>query len=547
MLLLTAVALPLSSASGQTPANAGVLLSEFHYGPAGSGAQVPTFIEIMNISQAQPVNISGWRIGVTNGFANAISLGFPNGTFLPPMGLAILARAPLPSPPPPNVPVAIDPSFFSNISILQPGVQQVLCLVTGSTPTANLVDSVTFNGGGLLSVCGGLIGTSFRGPPLGNNFGQVNRVLYVDSNTSYDFDPGAAGSPPSAPTPGLLNADLDHINGFIFGASPTAAVGGEPIPPSNIPTPLIGLAGMPAFVGGINPGVAVGNLGLSIRCTAVDTPNHPRFQRITDPDFDPVIFNPATPTISANVNISGQVFAQDALLGGMSLPGGQTFTMVKPPDGPGGQPGVLQIPMAPMTEARRIITQGQVNPGRPRIQRILTDFSSTDSGASGTGDLSKVQIDVLPGSTGGGDIWCDVIVYDENGFAYRAKVRNWPNQPAGCTTPLLGMGSPSVGRLDLIALCYTPQPTNRELFILPTLNPAPGPFFGITPDAVTLGFLLAPLVTHPAHVQTTVDGIYAYTLTSPGLSGILFTAVAVEFDPSAGFVSPSPVASITVL
>ena len=131
------------------------------------------------------------------------------------------------------------------------------------------------------------------------------------------------------------------------------------------------------------------------------------------------------------------------------------------------------------------------------------------------------------------------------------SVRNWPSNPTNCTTPTLGLGSNSTGNLDILALCFTPQPTTRELYVLPTTTlsspTGSGSFFAITPGALTYSFPTLPLGAAPAPVQPTAAGLYYFSITAPPLSGLALDAVAVEIQPGGGFTQFSNAATVTIL
>jgi hypothetical protein len=393
-----------------------------------------------------------------------------------------------------------------------------------------------------------------------NPLGHINRVLFVDSDTFYDFDGGVPGPPATPPgripTPGQagMAQGMEHVNGLLFGPGPQGIV--LTTLPNPVPFPGVAALGTPFFVSGINPTGVSATINITAPVGAVSVPHHPRFPFITDPLFDRVL-SQGQMVCQASIQGVDPLFGQLPGTPGSGMPS-MSWNVTVPPPATGGSPGVLTINMGMMDQQDvRFAISGPTalnTSGRPRIERIFSDLL-TDSGATLSGNGSGVQIDMIPGSTGGGDIWCDVIIYDENGFSYRAKVRNWPNQPTNCSgdpaNQRVGLGSNAPNNIDIIALCFTKAPTARTLYILPTqtiANPTgSGNFMGIIPDGTTFAALLMPTGSHPFHVQTTVDGLYFYSLTVPGLSGLMFDVVAAEYDPASGFVGTFPTATITIM
>ncbi len=537
-----------AAAQPPQPENQGIVFSEFHHVSTPGVGSLPTYIELLNLSITRAETVSGGIISVQRPGQSPVQITIPPGVVIPPGGTLVLSGGVITNPSGTGQ-ILNATALFADPQILAQGASVRLCLQIPTVPPSfDQVDlNVTMAQLAQLQSCNQ---ATWRGPSLNNPFARVNRVLYVDSDTFYDWDPGAVGSPPSVPTPAGVNVDLDHVNGFLFRNPATGQ--GIPIPGMTNPinAPMSGLP--PQIISGAQP--TTGSITIAAgRCRGVSVPNHPRFPNgIFDPLFDPVIFD-STMLVGGTVAIQGAVLGQDPFFGQMTIPA-LTWNLTVPPSSlTGPTPGVLNIDMAVMTGGpggQEFFPNSTVgNLGRPRFSKIMTDNNPNDSGASGTGDLSVSQIDVLPNSTGGGDIWCEVIAYNEAGYSIIAKVRNWPANPNSCSTPNLGMGSNAVGNLDLIALCF---PANSEIFILPTLNVATptgsGALLGINPDPVTLGFLAAPLGVDPAHVTTTADGLYFYGLTDPGLSGLSLDAIAIEYQTGTGFVLPAtPANTITVL
>jgi hypothetical protein len=537
---------------GTTLANSGLVISEIHHASSSPGTPFPTYVEILNLSLQQQEILQGAFLVSQRPGGTVSPASLPLGVVIPPGGVVVIAQAPIPNPTGPGQ-VLVVPLAFQDPLLFAPGTGARVCFGNPGPPASfDQVDfGLTPSQQAALTSC---TLPQWRGPALPNPYGHANRVLYVDSDTFYDFDagdPAGPGQPPSSPTPGSLNPDLDHVNGFLF-RGPGPAQTGIPLPGLANPLTAPSAASPPQIVSGSTP--VVGSIAVSnAPCRGVSVPNHPRFPNgIFDPLFDPVIFNPAAPN-NAMLAMTGQVFGSDPLFSQMNLPGLSWDLTVPPGPLTGPSPGVLTIDMIAMTEVPglTVITAatGPSLAGRPRIQRVLTDHSSVDSGAQGSGSLSKVQLDALPGSTGGGDVWCEVIYYDDAGYAYAGKVRNWPSGGSGCTTPLLAMGSNAPGNIDLIAFCFPPS---AEIFILPsqqiTSPTGSGPMLGLLPDNLTLSFLASPLGADPAHVLCTPDGLYFFGVTSPVLSGLSFDALAIEYSPSSGFVLPaSPVSTVSVL
>jgi hypothetical protein len=283
------------------------------------------------------------------------------------------------------------------------------------------------------------------------------------------------------------------------------------------------------------------------------------FRRVSNPIFDQVL---STGVLSVTTVLSGEgaLLAHNTSFppGTNPVAPGMLWTL-RVPDPFNMNDGILNINMGTLEQVGLGVQTYNPTPASTpnganlRLTRTLSDLT-TDGTASGTGVLSSVQLDLLPPSEPPGDTWCDVIVYDLNGFSYRAKARNWPPEVNQCGAPFLALGSNAIGNLDVIAMCFDPSAPN-ELFILPTLTIAgttgSGPFFGLLPDLNTFAFLGAPLGVHPAHVTVNSDGVYFWSLTLAGMSGISFDVAAVEYDPTPGqgfgTWSTAQVATITVL
>lgn len=584
--ILLALGLAAAAAPAQPIFNTGIVFSEFHHtlSPLVNPQLPPaiSYIELLNRNVdpiASPFQIGGAVLRCERvGLAVAATFPIPSGVVIPSTGRLVISSAQIPGIPVfvPGVPQirqqVIAPTFFNNgiaqnAEPLRPNVPQRLYLLSiPSNPGAiSTPDRVDFNAP-LPNTA--IPNTVFIGQPqlpfVPNTFGQVNRVLYVDSDTHFDWDGGQGGSAPVGPTPGYVEPQagaspqsqgIGHVNGFIFGQGPSGALANvNPIPwppPSSTPLqPYFGVGG-----GHVSPASTVNLNFSSSPCSGISVPHHPWIQVITDPLFDRTL---SGGQLQCFAQVSGvdPLLGQDPVNPGFAIPS-MIWNLVVPPPATGTTPGILNINMVGMTQRdARFSTAGPNNTprgGRPRIERIFSDLTQ-DAGASASGGASGVQIDVVPLSTGGGDIWCDVIIYDENGFSYRAKVLNWPNTPTNCSSDpnnhRLGLGSNAIGNLDLIALCFTKQPTNRELYILPTFvvtSPTgSGAFMGITPDGTTLAALMTPMNTPPFHVATTVDGLYFFSITNAALAGLALDVVAAEFNPGAGFVPIFPTATINI-
>lgn len=535
---------------GQVAGNTGVRFSEF--GVATPGAGQIRYIELANISLLQAANVTGATVTVIGPSGLAASFTLPLTPILAAAGatpLGTFDHTTVIVSEPPGLPPGVLPATavaqhitstpFVDPAALMPNMPTEVC-VSFVSPGAGPPDRVVLNG--FTSLGGAGCGGAWK-PGLGfvqNPSGRVNRCLYVDSDSALDWEWTTM-----MPTPGFLDPSIiQHIDGFFVGGTASgAALGG--IPPVNGPVSNV-FPG--AFTGAINVAAAP-VIAVKLRFPHPVTGN----MRINDPRFDAVITDPANPA-TGRVTAGGAFTASDPFLGNLLFTSPTTWSLTAFPGGPA--PGILDIPMGntpgpPNSTFAVGVQPNSVLSGNPRIERILTD-GQTDSTATASGNVSGVQLDVLPGSTGGGDVWCEVIIYDENGFSYQAKVKNWPANPLNCTVPNLGLGSNAPGNLDIVALCFSPQ---SELYILPSANRAnptgSGGFMGINFDPLTLFSLGTPPNTDPVHVTTTVDGLYFFSVTDPGLSGLAFDMVASEYvpgtGPGTGFTTPSPpVASVVI-
>lgn len=519
----------------------GVVISEVYsegYQPTSS---LGAYIELWNRDVLNPVAIGGSRLQFTTATGLTRNFVFPSSAQLAPGGTAILAASPISGGGTPNVEQFVDAQFFTG-SILAPNARFSICFfqVDGAGATIR-VDGVPFNS--VLSCTQ----ATWQGPPVPFTDGYAQRVLRVDSDTLADWyevtQPPQQPVPPvtqaSRPSPGRQNPELAPINGFLLGENGQDGI--------VLPTPTLGPTGATGtnvnIISGTRPAPITTSVTVAtgeVRAVLIPTHPDPQFREIRDPRFDPVL---SQGRLVANGTISGN----DALLA-QAIGGPLGWEIIVPPRTPGANPGVLKIDMGSLQQVQRTFEIGAATPTgrRFRVERVLSDLL-TDDTASGSGETSEVQAEVLPDPMGPGDVWCELIVYDPSGFKYVAKVKNWPSNPLNCATPNFGMSSPSAGRLDLIALCFNAA---AELYILPSLTTTgavgSGPFLGIALDAFTLAFLAAPLGADPAHVVTSEDGLYYFSTTAlpPGTT---VDALAAEYLPGVGFVTVSPVRRVTVM
>lgn len=524
-------------AQGGPAGQSRALISEIHHpgsSPQGPGDGPPAvgarYVELMNPDPgATPPGLDLSGSTLTAVVPGAVStLTFPPGTFIPP---------PAPGTSQPGVLVVTEsslglanelvlPAFFAGVPQLgAPGTPARLCIRSPQGVSPVLWDEVLINGN-ISGPCSPPPGHPPFNPapaPVNGTLGHVNRALFTRSLTGYDYE-----TVTGMPTPGVVNPPsiLDHINGFQVGQPGSTGV---PLnPPTVTPAGVMGTADLTA---------------VPVRAVRVD--HHPEHGPIiNDPQYDPVLQAGAITIANAGYN------ANDPTLAGITFPTGLNWDLVV--STPAGT-GTLTIDMGPVTQAYAapgLVPAPTSNGSTLRVTRVLSDFQ-TDGTATASGNTTEAQNDVLPAATGGGDVWCEIIIYDTAGNAYKAKVRNWPPNPQNCAgtgTPTLGLGDPGGGALDVVAICYPPQ---AEIYILPTLAVSSptgsGPLLGINPDALTFTFLSLPLGTDPAHVNVDGDGIYLFQVPSGTLpTGFSVDAVSFEVVPGVGIGGVSNVATITL-
>ncbi|HYC76457.1 MAG TPA: hypothetical protein VEI02_02410 [Planctomycetota bacterium] len=569
-LLAVAVALagPLAA---QGPAGlAGVVISEAAHGPSitsPTGPAMPSYIELVNRKIANPVYpapvvLNGATITTTvNGASFTVTLPAQpptlhvGGNVQPPPApqppppttgypgpVLLIAEFPFPASAsiPANVQVVIAPALFTGpqAAFCAPGASTEVCLAMPGAPT---VASDALVVPPLLGVVGCAPPSAFvfgtaPGPGLfANGSGHVSRWTYVDSNTNIDFDDGFL------PSPGVVNPEMSHVDGFLFA---DAAPPGVPHPVPDLGAPLaFNTAGLPgtstySFVAGASP-----------RVSAVKFHNaSPPYDRlVTDPAFDRVLAGQASIGGAFTASTAAPFPGFPGYLDNLTLLG-NSLVITAPALSPGGNPGVLVMNMGPSTLVAAVAQEHPAEPGDYRIAKTFTD-GLTDSGSIGTGDLSDSQSDSLPGSTGGNNVWCEVIVYDAAGNSYKGKAKNWP--PSGCTGPRLAMGS-SAGTGDgtVIDYCFNPGATVFNLLSGTPAVGCGGPLLvGLCPDAWTTWLLtpLMPLGTPPFHITTDAAGVFGWTVPAPtllALVGLSFEGVGIEYN-GAGIVQISPVATVT--
>ena len=501
----------------QVPGHTGIVISEVHH-PAAGGTPVP-YIEILCRevnAPAQPITALTIQVSTPFGSTGLVSIPTsiihasqprPAGTGRTGGGLVITPQ-PLGLPPGPGG-VSTELVFpglpLAALQAGAPGVPTRVC-IGGLLASGPFFDEIVI-GAPVGPTC--FPGSGFNASIPVNATGHVNRVLATKSLTTYDYETVTLTG-----SPGLVNPNYGHVNGFEW-TSPQI-----PLSPASS-----------------------GPLGFApVALAAVLVPNHPEFgPSITDPIYDFTLLN-GQPTAAG-----GTIMGLDPFLTMASATPHNWALTATNPQTP-GTPGTLFVPMGSMTQQGADFTLSALNGGQPRIARFLSDLL-LDSTAVVAGNPSEVQVDVVPASTGGGDIWCVLILYDGGGNAYKAMVRNWPPNPTSCTAgPVLGASTDGLGSLDLVAICFNPA---QELFVLPSLNPSTpigsGPFFGINPDGISFAFLFSPLGAQPAHVTTNLEGIYFFQIGTPSVLAGLGTVdlVAIEYSPLFGFVQASNVRQIT--
>lgn len=523
------------------PRTTGVLFSEVHW--SGFSTQLPDYIEVYNLDPLNRVSLDGASLRWVDTAGLTRTFNFPTGGGVPARGVAVLASSPIPGAGQLGITQFVSTSFFAN-NALMPTRGLTLCFdapnLTGASAYADRLRLNT----GAPPPCPG---SPWNGPAAPFTQGFVERVISIDGDSDHAwFDVAVnqpAPPPPTtvtpAPSPGIVNPGLTRVGGFRFRVGVTE---GLPLALPRLGPASQGRVPIVSATTATTSAATFSTTTANVQVGAVLFPQHPDPTRrqIRDALFDGVLGQ------GSFLTTSGSFSGIDQVLGGIAG-GSMNWAVTVPPASPTGNPGVLRIDMGALTEvsARFSINPTALRPNL-RIERIVTD-NQTDATAQGSGELSPVQIDVLPDPGGpSGDVWCELVVYDpDTGFSYTAKVKNWPANPTACGTPNLGMGSPAPGQLDLVALCFNPM---AELYLLPTLVPsAPvgsGPFLGINPDLTTFSFLSQPLGIDPAHVLATTEGLYWYSI--EGLpSGLTLEAVALEVL-GGSIAQFSPVATVTV-
>jgi hypothetical protein len=557
--------------------NYGVKISELVHGPSQptvGGLPVPTYVELVNVQIAnpvvpQPMQLTGATLAISvNGSVGVFTFPAANAANVPSLlggnvqpvpaaqpavpptepPVCIVANGPLPTTMlPPGALVFVAPGLFAGprAAFASVGVATEVCLQVPAFPPGPapfllpqppVHDRMAIPPATAQLLCGATPSPFTQTNGWSNVNGRVSRWLYMDSNTDLDFD---AIFPIS---PGVVNPEMAHVDGFTFG--PPAPVG-TPHPNPLLGAPLV-FAGSATGTISAPPAVVTG-----VKFKSPVGASIPNDRLITAPVFDR--------TIGAAVTINGAFVSQGPSFGTLPgylsglAPAGITTTIVVPPTSTGGPPGVLTLPSGPSSLAFPPDAQPTpLNPTQFRIRRVFTD-GIPDSGTSGTGDTSAAMDDTIPGSTGGGNVWCEVIVYDAAGNRYVGKAKNWP-APAACGITgaklTLGTTGGGVGDGTVINHCHNPTATVYTLFSMTPAVSCGGPLFlGLCPDAVLNALLspLLPLGTDPYHVMTDADGVFGWSVPAPTLAafaGFTFEGVSVEYA-GVSIVQISNVASVT--
>jgi hypothetical protein len=317
---------------------------------------------------------------------------------------------------------------------------------------------------------------------------------------------------------------MAHVNGFFFGTPASPALGGTPLVVTGSPT-----GGTLAF-----PPTA--------RVKSVHFANSFFTRTISNPAFDPII-NSAV-TMTAAYTAQNPAISQPGFLPGLTIANETMTITVTHATGT----GTLDMPMTFSTQVGSNIGPSAASPLDVRPERIFSDLVA-DAAAFTMGAATDVMVDVIPGSTGGGNTWCEIIVYDYAGNQYRAKVKNWP--PGGaCAGPMLGLGTDGLGSFTIIDLCFTPGALIANLFSGTPASGCPGPLLplgGICPDGVTVWILTPPqLFAPPFFTVADAAGMYLFQLPSGSLpAGITLEGIGLEWTLAPAIVAQTAVDSIT--
>jgi hypothetical protein len=518
--------------------NAGVILSEVVHGPS-VGPSMPSYVELVNVQIANPVVPPPVPIGSPAAGPATLSAsvnGQPFQTFAIPVGPVLGGNVqPLPSvqpaappayppvmlvasgpfPPgtvPPGVVVVLAPALFTGINsqLGAPGIPFELCfnnIHLGPATATNCAVAPFTNTNTFLPATGRAI-----------------RWCYVDSNTDLDFDAQLAISP------GLVNPQMTHVNGFTFGTVTSSL-------PAGVPLTLTGgaMAGTLSF-----PATA--------RVRAVNFQNGYLARSIANPAFDAIINAPVTMTAGFTAQ-SPALTNQPFFLPGLSITGELLQIIVSSPLGT----AFLNMPMNVSTQTGTNVVPSAAAPFDVRPERVFCDLTTAPVPfITGTiAAATAAERDVIPLSTGGGDVWCQAIVYDAGCNQYRAKGKNWA--PGGaCGGPMLALGTDAAGSGTLIDLCFAPGAMVANIFSAVNPSTCGGPLLpsgGICPDALTSMILTPPQLGSPPYFVTTdAAGIYLFQVPAPTLVGLIgqtFWGIAVEFTLPGTIVQQSVLTSLT--
>lgn len=536
------------AALASAQANHGVIISEIGHGPSlppVGGVLMPSYVELVNIQIANPVvpppipigspaagnaSLTG-RVGTGAAITFPIPIGLLLGGNVQPPPAAQPSSLPVNPPvlvissgpfPPGVLPAGITPilapSFFSgpNANLGAPGLPFELCF---NNPATGLGDRIHL---------GPPAGPACSAQPFTNTLtfvpqgGKAIRWVYFDSNTDIDFE----SSSTFAISPGAVNPQMTHVNGFFFGTTASPTIGGAPLQVNGSTAGTLGLS------------------SLTARVKAVHFVNSFLNKTIANPAFDPVIGAQVSMTANFTALPATAASPPAGFLPGLQILNEQFFIVASTPQGN----GILGMPMNVSTHVVSNMAPSYV-PGDIRPERVFTDMVSDATPFVMGPSPTAAEIDVIPPSTGGGNVWCEVIVYDYAGNEYRAKVKNWP--PGGtCMGPLLGLGTNGSQSLTLIDLCFNPGSTVANLFSASpaaTCGLALLPPGGICPDSFTT-YILTPPQFGALPFFPTVDttGLYFFQIptgTLAAFAGFTFEGIAVEYTGS-GIVQQSAVNSI---